>query len=72
MFIFLAEAGLRSHALFDVMKVRKDELEIWPPCLHGAEGPFPGEERDLSQYLEWELAIFARINSFRPLSTDIT
>lgn len=41
-FIFLAEAGLRSRALFDGTKVRKDELEIWPPHLHGAEGPFSG------------------------------
>lgn len=46
-FIFLTEAGLRSHALFDLMKVYKDELEIWLPHLGGAEGPSLGAERNL-------------------------
>lgn len=41
-FIFLAEAGLRSCALLGLMKVHKDELEIWLPHLGGAEAPSLG------------------------------
>lgn len=37
-FIFLAEAGLRCHGLFGRMKVHKDELEMCPLRLCGAEG----------------------------------
>lgn len=71
-FIFLAEAGLRSHALFDVMTVHKDVLEIWPLHLCGAEGPSLDKKRNISQHLEWKLGIFVKRNSFRPLSTNTT
>lgn len=70
-FVFLTEVGLRSHAPFDLMKIHKDELEIWFPCLGGAEGPSLGAEGNLSQHLSWELHISVGINDFVSLLTNI-